>query len=326
MAKKITFPERVKIFGLLNRNYSVSLIAQTLNRHISSIYREINRVSGLYCLFIAQNDSILKCKNSKRKKIFQNKELKSYVLEKIQLYWSPEQIKDILKIKFPSDKKMRVSTETIYKFIYDTKDLQEKKRLIRFLRRRKKYRKSRKRKTAKRGTIPNMRSIHERPVEVENRKIIGHWEGDLIIGKDHKTAIGTLVERSSRFTIIVPLIKNKDSCSTIKAFINTFKPLPKRLKKTLTYDRGKEMTNHEFFTKETNIPVYFADPHSPWQRGTNENTNGLIRTFFPKGTDFATIKLKDFSKVQELLNNRPRKSLGFLTPKEFLQRKSINLR
>ena len=164
-----------------------------------------------------------------------------------------------------------------------------------------------------------MKSIHERPLIIENRDDIGHWEGDTIVGKNDNSAIGTLVERKFRLTLIVPLKNGKTAERTIQAFIDKFNELPTNLKKSLTYDRGKEMTYHEKLTAATEMPVYFADPHSPWQRGSNENTNGLIRTFFPKGTDFSNFSDEDFKKVEDSLNNRPRKVLNYLTPNEALQ-------
>ena len=160
-----------------------------------------------------------------------------------------------------------------------------------------------------------MISIHERPKEVEDRIIPGHWEGDLIMGKDHKSAIGTIVERTTRTVILVPL-KAKDAPSVRKAFAKELKTLPSQITVTLTYDRGTEMSEHKLFTKETNMQVYFCDPHSPWQRGTNENTNMLIRDFFPKQTDFSKFTRKEIKHVQKLLNERPRKTLDWSTPKE----------
>ena len=318
MAKKLILQEREKIFEYLNKGYVIRDIAIILNRHRSSIYREINRLSNAYSPSLAQLNANNKAKNSKKKEKFFNEDLKCYVLSRLKLFWSPEQISKRLKIDYPKYNAMHVCTETIYQFIYTTQNMHEKRKLISYLRQRKKYRFSRKGQNEKRGKIPNMTSIHKRSKKIDKRKSFGHWEGDLVIGKDHQTAIGTLVERKSRYTIIVPLIKKKDSYSTVSSFINVFKQLPGFLKKTLTYDRGKEMSFHEMLTKETGILVYFADPHSPWQRGTNENTNGLIRTFFPKGTDFSMYSEDDFSKVQKLLNNRPRKALRFLTPNEFL--------
>lgn len=160
-----------------------------------------------------------------------------------------------------------------------------------------------------------MISISQRPAEVEDRIIPGHWEGDLIVGKDHKSAIGTLVERSTRYCLLVHL-EEKDAESVRKAFAKKIKELPRDLTKTLTYDRGKEMTQHKKFTMATKMQVYFCDPHSPWQRGTNENTNGLVRGFFPKGTDFNLVTKEKLNWVQNALNERPRQTLGFNTPKE----------
>jgi IS30 family transposase len=160
-----------------------------------------------------------------------------------------------------------------------------------------------------------MVSIRERPEEVASRTVPGHWESDLIVGKDHKSAIGTLVERTTRTTILVSL-PAKDAETVRKEFAKAVKKIPKTMCKSLTHDRGTEMSQHELFTKQTKVRVYFADPYSPWQRGTNENTNGLIRQFFPKKTDFATVSKKELNYVQDLLNERPRKTLNWKTPKE----------
>ncbi len=318
MVQKITLQERELIFQLLSQKKSISEISNQLNRHISSIYREIKRLpKGKYSPTEAHTQAFIKAQNSKKKEKLQNKELQDYVLEKLYNYWSPEQISKRLFIDYPDDDSMRVSHETIYRFIYKIEDPQKRKKTIKFLRQRKKKRYCRKGKNRKRTNIPNLTSIRERPKECEEREE-GHWEGDLIIGKDHKTAIGTLVERSSRYTLIVPLITKKNSVTTVISFAKAFECFPDSLKKSLTYDRGSEMSWHEVFTDKTGIKVYFADPHSPWQRGTNENTNGLIRQFFPKKTDFSKYTEKDFQKVQELLNNRPRKVLGFMTPREKL--------
>lgn len=325
MASRINLLERETLFKLLAENMPIAQIAKILNRHRSAIYKEIKRTFGNYSPSTAQNDAIIKSRNSKKKEKFQNINLKNYVVEKLKLFWSPQQISNRLKIDFPNDLNMMVSTETIYKFIYNMKNIHEKNQLIKCLRQRKKYRYSRKNKTEKRGKIPNMKSIHERPLDIENRDDIGHWEGDTIVGKDHNSAIGTLVERKLRLTIIVPLKNEKNAADTAKAFIEKFNELPSVLKKSLTYDRGTEMACHEKITAQTGVTVYFADPHSPWQRGSNENTNGLIRTYFPKRTDFSTYSDEDFKKVENALNNRPRKTLEYLTPNEFLQR-YLNLR
>ena len=214
---------------------------------------------------------------------------------------------------------MNVSTETIYRFIYNLEDEVKKTKLIKHLRRRKKKRHSRKNKTQKRGKIFNMKSIHERPQSVETRIDLGHWEGDLIIGKDHKSAIGTLVERKTRFTLIVDLLNGKDSKETVEAFIDEFERMPPCLKKTLTYDRGTEMSYHARLTTATGVEVYFADPHSPWQRGSNENTNGLVRRYLPRGSSLENVTQDDLDDIAYELNNRPRKSLEYNTPNEMLE-------
>jgi IS30 family transposase len=212
---------------------------------------------------------------------------------------------------------VKISHETIYQYICVQAKGELKKELISYLRQRKPKRKSRKGEVEKRGTIPDMISIHQRPAEVEDRDIPGHWEGDLVVGKDHQSAVGTLVERTTRYLIVVPL-KTKDAESVRKEFAKALSTLPSCLTKTLTYDRGKEMTEHAKFTAATQMKVYFCDPHSPWQRGSNENTNGLLRGFLPKGTDFNKDSKKDLLWAQEALSERPRGTLGYRTPKEKL--------
>lgn len=210
---------------------------------------------------------------------------------------------------------MQVSHESIYTYIYVLPRGSLRKELIAYLRQGKRGRQRRKRGTDERGKIPNIVSIHERPAEVADRTVPGHWESDLIIGKRNASAIGTLVERTTRTTIIVPL-KEKTALAVRKAFARTVKRLPKEMFRSITHDRGTEMHEHELFTKDTKVQVYFADPQSPWQRGTNENTNGLIRDFFPKGTDFSKVSRRELKHVQGLLNERPRKVLDWRTPKE----------
>jgi IS30 family transposase len=239
------------------------------------------------------------------------------VRSKLSLRWSPEQIARYLKRKYADagDSRMHVSHESIYTYIYVLPRGELRKELISYLRQGKRGRQRRKRDTDERGKIPNMVSIHERPKEVADRTVPGHWESDLIIGKANASAIGTLVERTTRTTILVPL-KAKDAETVRKSFARVVKRLPKEVFRSLTHDRGTEMHEHELFTKDTKVQVYFADPQSPWQRGTNENTNGLIRDFFPKGTDFSTVSNREIKRVQRLLNERPRKALDWRTPNE----------
>jgi len=210
---------------------------------------------------------------------------------------------------------MRISHESIYQYLYCLPRGELKKELMKGLRQERKLRLDRKAIHLRRPGIKDIISISERPKETEGRTVPGHWEGDLIVDKLHQSAIGTLVERTTRLTLLVPL-KEKDALSVSRAFALAFKRIPKQFAKTLTYDRGTEMAEHKQFTKETKIKVFFADPHSPWQRGTNENTNGLIRQYFPKGTDFKTVPLTAIKKAENRLNSRPRKALGFYTPAE----------
>jgi transposase, IS30 family len=214
---------------------------------------------------------------------------------------------------------MHVSHETIYTYLYTLPRGELRKELIAQLRQGARGRQNRKRGADRRGVIPNMLSIHERPTEVLDRSVPGHWESDLLIGKDHASAIGTLVERTTRTTILVPL-KSKDATTVRAAFARTVKRLPQEVFKSITHDRGSEMSQHELFTHDTKVQIYFADPQSPWQRGTNENTNGLIRQYFPKGTDFSSVPERELKRVQTLLNQRPRKTLNWETPEEAFAR------
>jgi IS30 family transposase len=241
--------------------------------------------------------------------------LQDYVWGKLRLQWSPEEIAKRLLIEYPDDTAMRISHESIYTYIYCLPRGSLRKELIACLRQERKLRQSRKHGHAKRSNIINAISITERPAEVADRTVPGHWEGDLIIGKGRQSALGTLVERTTRYLLLVALTA-KDAYTVRTAFAKAVKKLPRHLKQSLTYDRGVEMAEHELFTQETKIKVFFADPHSPWQRGTNENTNGLIRQYFPKGTDFSVITGREIQRVQDLLNDRPRKVLQFLKPNE----------
>jgi IS30 family transposase len=209
---------------------------------------------------------------------------------------------------------MRISHETIYRYLYET--------LIKALRQEHKYRRKQKRGNTeeKRGKIADMLSIEERPREVADRSVPGHWEGDLIVGLHRKSALGTLVERTTRYTLLVPIGRDKSPVAVRKAYARAFRSIPGELKKTLTYDRGKEMLEHRRFTIDTGIQVYFAHPASPWERGTNENTNGLIRQYFPKGTDFSKVSRRQIKRVQRRLNDRPRAVLDYEKPDEVINR------
>jgi transposase, IS30 family len=215
---------------------------------------------------------------------------------------------------------MRISHEAIYRYIYVLPRGSLKQTLIQALRQERAYRRKQKRGNAEetRGKIADMLSIEERPVEVAHRTIPGHWEGDIIMGRYRRTALGTLVERTTRYTILVPLGKGKDAVSVRKAYTRELGALPKEIAKTLTYDQGKEMSEHKQFTIDTGIQVYFAHPGSPWERGTNENTNGLIRQYFPKGTEFDKVSTREIKRVQRELNDRPRAALHYKKPDEVI--------
>lgn len=319
--KRIKLEERVEIYHLLKLNYSLRKIAKKLNRSVSSISDEIKLGGGK-----EKYDPVLSDKRSKRKaksrkfgkrKINKNKELKYFIIYHIkEKQWSPEQVSKIWNRDYAKmNDNMTISHETIYAYIYVLPKGSLKKELLKGLRQERQYRRKQKRGVKAQKSIENMLSIQERPKEVEDRIIPGHWEGDLIVGKRNQSALGTLIERTTRTTLLVPL-KSRDAEHVAKQFAKVINKLPKEMKLTMTYDQGREMAKHEIITKMTGVKVYFADPRSPWQRGTNENTNGLIRQYFPKGTDFNKVSLKEIKRVQDLLNSRPRKSLDWFTPYE----------
>jgi IS30 family transposase len=320
MYTQLSHYEREQIGILKAQELSSTAIGTKLRRDPSTIRRELKRLGPRtkYSPLRAQADANKKRKIPRTPKKLSNSGLWSLVKTKLRLKWSPEQIAQYLKATYAEDT-MRVSHETIYTYLYTLPRGELRKELITQLRQGERGRQRRKRDTDRRGQIPNMLSIHERPSEVADRCVPGHWESDLIIGKDHASAIGTLVERTTRTTILVPL-KAKDAVSVRQAFARTVKRLPKEVFRSITHDRGSEMAQHELFTKETKVQIYFADPQSPWQRGTNENTNGLIRQYFPKGTDFTQVSRAELKRVQIELNQRPRETLDWQTPEESFAR------
>jgi IS30 family transposase len=252
------------------------------------------------------------------RKLASDPSLRGAVYARLAQRWSPEQIAKWLTTEYPDDATMRVSHETIYTYLYVLPRGELKRTLLRCLRHRRKHRRRRSAPHDRRGLIPDMLSIEERPAEVADRTVPGHWEGDLLMGRRHASALGTLVERTTRFTLLVPL-RSAEAPGVRRAFAREMRTLPRQLTKSLTYDRGREMIEHRLFTRATQVQVYFAHPHSPWERGTNENTNGLIRQFFPKGTDFSKVSRREIKHVQALLNGRPRKVLNWRFPCEALR-------
>lgn len=320
---KLTLGERFKIRAFLEISTNPSQIAIKLGRARSTITRELNKwgiknsnyfdYDPELAHFFAKD--IAGLVRRFQFKLEKSSKLQNYVIKKLRLHWSPQQIANRIKIDFPMDESMRISHESIYKFIYVVAKGELKKELISKLRYEKKKRKSIKGSRKNVIRIKDRVSISKRPSEVDKRIVPGHWESDLIIGLDRKTAIGTIVERTSRFTLIVPL-KNRTAKEIRKAFARELKKFPKELTKSLTHDNGLEMAQHSLFTKQTDIQVFFCHPYSSWERGTNENTNGLIRDFWPKKTDFNLISKYQIKKVQKLLNERPRKILNWRTPAE----------
>jgi transposase, IS30 family len=320
--KRLTIQERENISRSLAQQITLRIIAKEMGRSPSTISREIKRNSGKsgYRAFSASQraKTAATSRRGGKSKIAQQEQLRGYVLKKLQEEWSPEEISKRVKIEYAGDMDMQVSHEAIYQYIYVLPRGELKQILIKALRQEHKYRRTQKsgKTEEKRGKIANMLSIEERPAEVADRTVPGHWEGDLILGKNKRSALGTMVERTTRYTILVPLGSQKDAVSVRKAYAETFKTVPDELSKTLTYDQGKEMSEHQQFTIDTGMQVFFAHPGSPWERGTNENTNGLIRQYFPKGTDFSQVSVDEIKKVQRKLNDRPRKALNFYKPNE----------
>lgn len=323
---RLTDKDREEISRGLATGMSFATIGGHLGRPTCTISREVGRNGGNrgYRSHLAGRRARRKAASRKhgRRKLAQNPVLLAEVISGLISRWSPNQIAKMLKSTYPERQDMHLSPETIYQYIYVLPRGSLKAVLIKGLRQERKYRRKRKIVAAKseetRGKIADMLSIEERPAEVADRTIPGHWEGDLIMGKYKQSAMGTLVERTTRYTIMVPL-KAKDAVSVRKAYVKAIRTLPEELTKTLTYDQGKEMSDHKKFTVATGMQVYFTHPGSPWERGTNENTNGLIRQYFPKGTDFRTISTKEIKRVQRQLNGRPRAVIGYRKPDEVIQ-------
>ncbi len=284
---RMSLAEREELSILYAQGEGLRAIARTLNRSPSTISRKLV-VDG---------------------------RLRHTVLSLLRQQWSPEQIGDYLSRVHPNEPRLQVSAETIYSYLYVLPRGELRRELLNHLRQHRKTRRPRSRGTDRRGQIPEMISIEERPPEVADRTIPGHWEGDIILGRRHQTALGTLVERTTRAVLLVRL-PARDATSVRKAFARKLRHVPKQMRLSLTYDRGKEMAEHKLFTRDTQMKVYFAHPQSPWERGTNENTNGLIRQYFPKGTDFNEVSAYQIRKVQNRLNGRPRKVLNAQTPFE----------
>ena len=319
--RTLTLAEREDISRGIACGLSIREIANGLQRAVSTVSREVTRHGGrpLYRANEADHQAWESALRPKVCLLAIDEKLRTIVASKLILDWSPEQISGWLKIRYPKNESMRVSHETIYRSLFIQARGVLKKELIQHLRSKRLIRRSRHARAdgQSRGQIVDAISISERPAEVEDRAIPGHWEGDLLSGS-RNSHIATLVERHSRFTMLVK-VPSKDTATVVAALSKHVRKLPASLRRSLTWDRGHEMAKHKSFTVDTNVKVYFCDPQSPWQRGTNENTNGLLRQYFPKKTDLSGYSQADLNKVALRLNQRPRKTLGFETPASKLQ-------
>ncbi len=316
----LTLSERETISRGMVAGQSIGSIAASLRRHPSTVSREINRNGGHDHYRASEADQAAwdRAHRPKRCKLVETRALAYKVARKLKRNWSPEQIAGWLKRKYPNDESHQVSHETIYRSLFIQARGALKKELLAHLRRKRAMRRSR-HKTLKGeglGQITDTVSIRERPASVEDRAVPGHWEGDLIMGSGN-SQVATLVERGTRYVLLAKVNSN-DTETVINALIKQAHKLPKELYKSLTWDRGHEMADHKRFSLATDIDVYFCDPKSPWQRGSNENTNGLLRQYFPKGTDLSVHSQAKLSAVARQLNERPRKTLDFYSPAEKL--------
>lgn len=338
---RLSQDERVEIEVGIKTQESIRSIADRLGRAPSTISREIERNAFCYGRYReryrfgapkkggrdakprysaagAQARAQDRARRPKPGKLALNEKLRDEVQNRLNDEHSPEQIAKGLRLDFPDDAEMWVSHETIYQSIYVQGRGNLRRDLHTCLRTGRALRKPQRHADSRRGRIPNMVNISERPPEVEDRAVPGHWEGDLILGAESNSAIGTLVERTTRFTMLLHLPNDHGALSVQHGIVAKMAQLPAILRKTLTWDQGREMANHIVIAEAAQLDIYFCDPHSPWQRGSNENTNGLLRQYFAKGTDLSIFPADYLDYVATKLNNRPRKTLGWKTPAEAL--------
>ena len=315
---RLTLADREEITLGLHAGQSFTAIAARLGKAVSTVSREVAATGGRagYRAWRAHQRAREQARRPKPCKLARP-ELAAQVTSWLAEWWSPVQIAARLRIEHPHDPMMRVSHETIYQALYVQGRGELRRELARCLRSGRARRRPRGR-DGRSGHIKDMVMISERPAEAGDRAVPGHWEGDLIIGKDCRSAVGTLVERTTRYLMLLYLPGGRDAHLVEQAMREAIGTLPAELARTITWDQGIEMAYHADFTIATGIPVYFCDPHSPWQRGSNENTNGLLRQYLPKGTDLSVHSASDLARIAASLNGRPRKTLGFMTPSEKL--------
>ncbi|TCP38105.1 IS30 family transposase, partial [Tamaricihabitans halophyticus] len=318
----LSLDDRIAIADALVVKDSMRTIAARIGKHVSTISREVrgHSIAGRYLPHRAHRVAVADRARPKQSKLVVNTILRAAVEEGLSRKLSPEQISYRLRRDHPDDESMRVSHETIYQALYFQARGGLKREVQQALRTGRTRRKAQRREGERyQRFIDPMVMISDRPAEVEDRAVPGHWEGDLITGEQNKTAIGTLVERATRYTMLLHLPAGHDAEQVRDAIITAMKDLPAHLRGSLTWDQGAEMARHTQISVATDMQVYFCDPASPWQRGTNENTNGLLRQYFPKGTDLSVYSPADLEHVAQQLNGRPRKTLGWDTPAERLR-------
>jgi transposase, IS30 family len=315
---RLSFEERERILVGVARGESDAEIARAIGRHRSTVGREIGRSCAerwRYRPLAAERRRAVRARRPKPGKLAGNPELLRVVEEGLCEGWSPEQISARLKREYPNDRGMRISHETIYRALYVQSRGELRRQLTRQLRTGRDRRK-RQGHVERRGHIPDMVSISERPPEVDDRAVPGHWEGDLLVGARNQSFVATLVERHTRYVMLAGLGRDRRTGHVIEALKAQIHTLPSHLTRSLTWDQGNELAAHKTFSIQTGVEVYFADPHSPWQRGSNENTNGLLRQYLPKGSDLAAVTQPELDEIARKLNGRPRKTLDWMTPAE----------
>jgi transposase, IS30 family len=315
--RRLSFAEREEIFAGICRGQSDSQIARSLGRHRSTIGREIARCGGRrgYRPLRAERIAGRLVRRPKPGKLSGSPRLLAAVQAGLERRWSPQQISARLRLEYPDDAEMRISHETIYRSLYVQARGELRRQLTGALRTGRQARRARGR-VETRGRIPDMVPIAQRPPEADDRRVPGHWEGDLLVGKQGRSFVATLVERQTRYVLLARLGGDRSSEHVIDALAIRIAGLPAHLLRSLTWDQGKELSAHRRLSQATNIEIFFCDPHSPWQRGSNENTNGLLRQYLPKGTDLAVHSQADLDAIAAELNGRPRQTLAWTTPAE----------
>jgi len=316
--RRLSADDRVEIYLGIERGWSYRKIAASIGRHASTVCREVNHNGGRagYRPLVAERSADQRARRPKPTKLAKHPELCRRVTRDLQRLWSPQQIARRLRDEFGDDPTMTISHETIYQSIYVQGRGELRRELARCLRTGRAKRKPRGREH--RGRIRDMVMISQRPAEIEDRAVPGHWEGDLILGRNGRSQIGTLVERTTRFVMLLHLPEQRTAAAVEHAMAAAITTLPDALFRSITWDQGIELAGHRRFTLATGVQVYFCDPHAPWQRGSNENTNGLLRQYFPKDTDLSVHTPADLQAAADSLNERPRQTLGWKTPSEKL--------